>query len=80
VPAIPKFDERTLLYADPAVPHEATGIVHLAGVRTRRPELSVVLDLDGNKTGMNLPYSQWKEYGAQRKSEAGDTRRIESQS
>ena len=80
VHAVPRFDERTLLYVDPAVPHDAIGIVHLAGVRTRRPELPVVMDLDGNKTGMSLLYSQWKQYRDQRKSTAGDRKLGESRS
>ncbi len=66
VHAVPIFDEQILLYVEPVVPHDRISIIHLAGLRTRIENQSVVLDVNGNKTKMNLLYSQWKQYRDQR--------------
>ena len=58
--ALPMFNKRTLLYVEPAVPHDEISIVHLTGVHTRF-NLNPVVDLQGNNTKMNLLYSQWKQ-------------------
>ena len=63
--SLPRFDDRTRHYVEPGVPHDEISIIHLAGLQTRLGDSFVVVDVDGNKTGMNLLYSQWKQYRAQ---------------
>jgi len=58
--SVPMFDDRTMLYVEPAVPHDTISIIHLAGVRTRTGLPCTVTDLQGNNTRLNLLYSQWK--------------------
>jgi hypothetical protein len=64
--SLPRFDERTLMYVEPGVPHDAISIVHLAGLQTRLGSSFIVVDVDGNRTKMNLLYSQWKQHREER--------------
>lgn len=61
VHARPMFNRETGLYVEPAVPHDALGIIHLTGMKTRFQNYEIT-DLQGNKTQMNLTYSQWRQY------------------